>query len=211
VGGVTPAGLDAVTIDAYGTLVELDRPVERLREALAARGIERASDQVAAAFHAEVAYYTEHKTEGADAASLADLRARCARVFVDVLGLPELDFAADFLAAVVFRPLSGVPAALERLRAHGLALAVVSNWDIGLHEHLAALELAPFFAAVVTSAEAGAEKPDPALFRTALARLGVAPGRALHVGDAGADEQGAAAAGMRFAPAPLATWVRTWA
>ena len=36
-----------------------------------------------------------------------------------------------------------------------------------------------------------------------LALLGVEPGRALHVGDSPEDEDGARAAGMRFAAAPL--------
>ena len=61
---------------------------------------------------------------------------------------------------------------------------------------------------VVTSAEAGAPKPDPAIFRLALTRLGVSPERALHVGDSPADEEGAHAAGMQFRPAPLADAVR---
>ena len=34
--------------------------------------------------------------------------------------------------------------------------------------------------------------------------------RALHVGDEDEDEQGAAAAGVRFAPAPLATAFAGW-
>lgn len=201
---MTPADLDAVTIDAYGTLVELDRPVRRLRAALAARGAERDEDAVGRALGAEIAYYRAHKLEGADAASLARLRRRCAGVFVEALGCPELEFADDFLAALVFAPLPGVVPALERLRAHGLALAVVSNWDVGLHEHLRAIGLAAYFDAVVSSAEAGAEKPDAAPFRLALELLGVEPGRVLHVGDDDADRHGAAAAGMLFARAPLA-------
>ena len=60
----------------------------------------------------------------------------------------------------------------------------------------------------MTSAEAGAPKPDPAIFRLALARLEVEPARALHVGDSHADAEGARAAGMRFRPAPLAEAVR---
>jgi putative hydrolase of the HAD superfamily len=195
--------IDAVTIDAYGTLVELVHPVARLRSALALRGIERGEREVGAAFRAEVAYYTEHKTEGRDDDSLADLRSRCAGVFVAGLGLGRLDFTDDFVGALVFEPLPGVRRALERLRARGLALAVLSNWDVGLHEHLARLELTPSFAAILTSAEVGVAKPDPALFRAALERLRVTPRRALHVGDDTADEAGAAAAGMRFAPAPL--------
>jgi HAD superfamily hydrolase (TIGR01549 family) len=90
---------------------------------------------------------------------------------------------------------------VRRLEARGLALCVVSNWDCGLPEQLARLGLR---LPVVTSAEAGAAKPDPAVFRLALERLGVAPERALHVGDSPSDERGAAEAGMRFAPAPLA-------
>jgi HAD superfamily hydrolase (TIGR01549 family) len=66
------------------------------------------------------------------------------------------------------------------------------------------------FSAVVTSAEAGAAKPDPAVLQLALERLRVEPARALHVGDEDEDEQGAAAAGVRFAPAPLATAFAGW-
>ena len=66
------------------------------------------------------------------------------------------------------------------------------------------LELEGLFDAVVTSAEAGAAKPDPAVFLLALARLGVPPAHAAHVGDSEADEEGARAAGLRFVPAPLA-------
>jgi putative hydrolase of the HAD superfamily len=53
------------------------------------------------------------------------------------------------------------------------------------------------FDAVVTSAEAGASKPDPVVFRSALSRLGVASHRALHCGDDPVrDCAGARAAGI---------------
>jgi hypothetical protein len=42
------ADLDAVTVGAFGTLVELD-PVPRLREGLRALGVERDEEAVAAA------------------------------------------------------------------------------------------------------------------------------------------------------------------
>ena len=87
---------------------------------------------------------------------------------------------------------------------------MVANWDSALPIHLARLALDRYFSTVVTSAEAGAPKPDPAPFRLALERLGVDAGRALHVGDEQADELGAAAAGMRFAPAPLASAFQGW-
>jgi HAD superfamily hydrolase (TIGR01509 family) len=98
----------------------------------------------------------------------------------------------------------GAAQACRSLAAAGLRLGVVSNWDVGLREHLAALGLGSLVDAVVTSAEAGAPKPAPRVFELALERLGTAAGRAVHVGDAPADEEGARAAGLRFEPAPLA-------
>src|SRR6266536_691111 len=74
--------LEAVTIDAYGTLVALRDPVPSLRGALAARGIERSDDEVGRAFGAEVAYYVPRSHEGRDEATLALLRRDCARVFL---------------------------------------------------------------------------------------------------------------------------------
>jgi putative hydrolase of the HAD superfamily len=205
--GTTASDLDAVTVDAMGTIVELDDPAPRLQRALAERGVERGLEEVAEAFRAEVAYYIPRTLEGRDEASLADLGRRCTAVFLEHAraGLEPEAFAPAFLGSIVFRPLEGAARALGRLRRAGLELACVSNWDVSLRRHLEDAKLAGFFAAVVTSAEAGAAKPDPRAFSTALARLGVAPGRALHVGDGDTDRDGAAAAGMAFEPAPIVT------
>jgi FMN phosphatase YigB (HAD superfamily) len=46
------------------------------------------------------------------------------------------------------------------------------------------------------------------VFALAVERLGAAPERTVHVGDARADEEGARAAGLRFEPAPLADAAR---
>jgi putative hydrolase of the HAD superfamily len=81
----------------------------------------------------------------------------------------------------------------------------VSNWDASLEDQLDRAGIGRFFTAVVSSAEAGAAKPDPGVFAVALERLGVEPGRALHIGDTEADSEGAAAAGLAFEPVPLAT------
>ena len=205
-GRLTAADLDAVTIDAYGTLVTLRDPNAALRRALRARGVERTPEQVAAAFAAEGRYYRDRSHEGADEASLALLRQDCAAVFLDALeaDLAPEGFAQPYVDALEFEPLPGVVEAVSELERLGLGLAVVSNWDVALHGYLEQLGLAGSFDAVVTSAEAGAPKPDPRIFRLALERLRVRPERALHIGDSEADEEGARAAGMAFAPAPLA-------
>ena len=197
--------IDAVTIDAYGTLVTLRNPVAALRDALAARGVERSDAEVAAAFRAEVAYYVPRSHEGRDEATLALLRRDCAAVFLES-ARAELDpgeFAPAFVGSLAFDALPGAADACRALAAAGLRLAVVSNWDVGLHDHLRALGLDGEVDAVVTSAEAGAPKPEPRIFELALERLGATAARAVHVGDADADAEGALAAGLRFEPAPL--------
>lgn len=196
--------LDAVTIDAYGTLVTLEDPVPLLAAALRECGVERTDARVARAFRVEVDYYVPRSHEGRDEATLALLRCDCARVFLEAAGAGEIgadEFAPAFVGALRFAPLPGAIEACAALARRGLALAVVSNWDAGLEEHLRMLGLE---LPVITSAEAGAPKPDPAIFRLALARLGVRPERALRVGDGETDEEGARAAGMAFRPAPLA-------
>jgi putative hydrolase of the HAD superfamily len=201
------ADLDALTVDAMGTLVELGDPTAALTAALAERGAQASATEVQAAFRAEVEYYLTHAQEGRDEESLRDLGRRCAGVFLEHLGSPldSAEFAPAFVGALEFRVLDGAVGALERFRGAGLALACVSNWDASLADHLDAAGVGTFFDTVVSSAEAGAPKPDPAVFRLALDRLGTAPERTLHVGDEDADREGAAAAGLTFEPAPLAT------
>jgi putative hydrolase of the HAD superfamily len=189
----------AVLLDALGTLVELETPWPHLAEELAARGLVVDLEAARAAMLAEMAYYRAHHDEARDWATLKDLRRRCAAVVQESLGtsLPLADVEDALLAAVRFRAYPEVPAALERLRAGGARLAVVSNWDVSLHDVLERTELRARVDAVVISAEVGAAKPDPAIFRTALERLGANAGDAIHVGDSlEHDIVGARAAGV---------------
>ena len=199
-----------MTIDAFGTLVTLRDPVPQLQAALARHGVERSQPEVRRAFEAEAAFYIERSHEGRDDATLALLRRDCAAVFLEAAEV-ELDpgeFVPAFVESLTFDELPGAAAACRALSAAGLGLAVVSNWDVGLHEHLALLGLDTLVKTVVTSAEAGAPKPAPAMFALALTRLGAPAHRCVHVGDAPADAEGARAAGLRFEPAPLADAAR---
>jgi putative hydrolase of the HAD superfamily len=98
---------------------------------------------------------------------------------------------------VRFRAYPEVPAVLEALRAAGARPGFVSNWDVSLHHVLDRTRLRDLVDAVVISAELGAAKPDPAIFRAALERLGATAGEAMHVGDSMEhDVAGARAAGL---------------
>jgi FMN phosphatase YigB (HAD superfamily) len=206
------ADLDAVTVDGFGTLVELDDPVPALAAMLRRHGMERRDEIVRAAFAAEMRYYRSHSLTGKTRDTLGDFRRRCTSVFLEAAGAPldAAPLAPEFVAALTFYVLPGVRPALGMLRACGLEVAVVSNWDISLHERLDELDLRSLVTTAVTSAEAAVEKPDPRIFELALARLRVRRDRVLHVGDGGTDEGGAAAAGLRFEPAPLHEALSRW-
>jgi HAD superfamily hydrolase (TIGR01509 family) len=200
-GGVKAADLDAVTLDAYGTLVQLRDPIAELGAALAERGQPRSEEQIGRGFRAEVDYYRERSAEGHDEPGLERLRRDCAQVFLDAAGaeLDPTEFAPVYASAMRFDVLPRVEESLERLRSLGLELAVVANWDLSLRVMLAGAGLTRFFRIVVHAAG----KPAPDGFLAALTELEVEPYRALHIGDDQADELGAAAAGVHFARAPV--------
>ena len=195
------ADLDAITIDAYGTLVTLVDPVPALSEALAARGVSRPADVVRAGFRTEVAYYQQRASSGYDDNGLEQLQRECAGVFLSAVeaDLHPGEFAPVYAGAMHFVPLQGVSTALERLRALGLELAVVANWDLSLHRLLEEVALTRYFKTVVHAAA----KPAADGLLRALASLGVDAARALHIGDDTVDERAARAAGTHFRPAPL--------
>lgn len=193
-----------VLLDAMGTLVALEPPAPLLVAELAARfGVTISAEEAKRAFAAEIEYYRAHHVEGRDEASLADLRRRCAEVLRsalpaacrDRLGAAELEPA--MLASLRFRAYPEVAGWLAVLRAAGLKLAVVSNWDVSLGSVLEQVGLAGLLDAVVTSAAVGAAKPDPTVFLHALELLDLRPPEAIHFGDSPElDRAGAAAAGI---------------
>lgn len=183
----------AVFLDALGTLVELEPPWLLLREQISG---DISDERLVAAVEVEMDYYREHAHEGRDIASLADLRHRCAELISNELGVPIT--AQDLVESVRFDPFADAEPALRDLRARGLTLVVVSNWDISLNGVLEGCGLAPLLDAVISSAEAGSRKPDPGIFATALELAGCEATEALHVGDTEEEDcEGARAAGIR--------------
>lgn len=142
----------------------------------------------------------------------ATVRARAPRaVLLDRDGtlVHDVPYNGDPDAVV---PMPGAAAALERLRAAGCRLAVVSNQSgiaRGLlrPDHVDAVNarlaelLGPFDEVLVCPhderAGCACRKPRPGMVLEALRRLGVRPADAALVGDIGADVQAARAAGVR--------------
>ncbi len=188
----------AVLLDALGTLVRLDDPVGRLVRAYASRGVEVDPRRAGRAMKLEVAHYRAEHARASDRAGLEAVRDECAALVARELptSLPLTEVRAALLEAIVFVPFDDAARVLQQW---DLPLAIVSNWDVSLHDVLDELGWTARFGAVVTSAELGVAKPAPEPFLVALRALGVAPSRdVVHVGDdAEVDLAGAAAAGVR--------------
>jgi putative hydrolase of the HAD superfamily len=87
---------------------------------------------------------------------------------------------------------------LEALRAAGMRMGLISNFEGWLQDLLDMLGITHYFEVLVISGKVGFEKPNPRIYELALERAGVQPGSAIHVGDSPvSDFDGAAQVGMR--------------
>ena len=120
---------------------------------------------------------------------------------------PEIfeEVVQAYITPVLSSPPAPSPGAVEAVNAlanQGFVLCVVSNTGrtpgVMLRQVLARFRLLDRFRVTSFSDELGIRKPNPEIFRTTLARAGVDPACAVHVGDSPEDDiAGARAAGMR--------------
>jgi putative hydrolase of the HAD superfamily len=206
-----PARLRAVLFDAAGTLIRVAEPVGELyaREA-AVRGAHIPAWRVDDAFERVLRRAAPMCFPGLppDQQCARERDWWRARVRETLLAadqsarVEDLDGLFEALWArygepAAWRAAPGAEEALAALRARGLALGVVSNFDHRLEPILAGLGLRGHLDLVVRPADAGAAKPDPRIFAFALARLGVPAAAAVYVGDdAEHDVAGARNAGL---------------
>jgi HAD superfamily hydrolase (TIGR01509 family) len=210
IGLVPYAEIDTVFLDVGNTLISID--FDRVAEELVARqlhcepGALRRAEAAARPAYSEQVFVTGVRRDRSlfhsylcaifgQAPSLSRLSPDELDALVTELG-PIL--RPEGLASALWRMvMPGVPDALERLQHLGLTLAVVSNSDGTVAKSLDDAGLLHYMNFVVDSADAGVEKPDPRIFKIALARAGADPRRTLYVGDLyHADVVGARGAGI---------------
>jgi putative hydrolase of the HAD superfamily len=93
---------------------------------------------------------------------------------------------------------AGNVAMLQRLRAAGLRLALLSNADAMEIAGYGGSPLSGMFDVEMFSCDVGHAKPEAAIFRACLEALGLPAGDCVFVGDGGSDElRGAKAVGLR--------------
>jgi HAD superfamily hydrolase (TIGR01549 family) len=181
--------IKAVSFDAYGTLVQLDRPFERLAHELDHIGLQVPLDIATRVFIKEMVYYREHHLEGNNAENLLKLRLRCADLLFQMLdreGYPsEVTMAKRLevlMGSIRFRLYEDALSVLDWCTANGLATGVVSGWDCSLVATLKEFCPRPFSQVIVSAIE-GVDKSDHRLFLRAAKGFGVPPYQIIHIGD----------------------------
>lgn len=114
--------------------------------------------------------------------------------------------ASNFLGTPIWtQPVPGSRVGLQAIADAGIPIAITSNSDSTVEDHLRRLEWVQVgdgpgvsVVTVTDSGVLGVAKPDPKMFLTSADALGLAPERILHVGDAYTyDVVGALNAGMQ--------------
>ncbi|MEJ2206975.1 MAG: HAD-IA family hydrolase [Gemmatimonadota bacterium] len=202
------SSVDAVTLDFYQTLVFHRDGRGRgrvLMEYLERQGLEPAPWEHQILYDVFGHHDEAYSPHGSPEEKRAYRTALAGRVF-ERMGIRLASAAVGAHADALWQILG--PASLEvfpdvietlqALRARGLPLAVVSNWQSGLPHFCTELGLGSFLDHVLASGDLGVEKPDTGIFLEACERLGVPPERTLHVGDTYLDDYvGATSAGFQ--------------
>lgn len=180
----------AILFDAGGTMVHIDPDLlgDLLEPVI---GVRPPQELVWESFHRCVAEFSPELA--------GDWEVKWPRRYLELCGIEGQEAVDAFLAVrgLFVAPIPGARDALEVLGAAGIRMAAVSNSDGGARHSLERAGLLDLFEFVVDSHEVGVEKPDPAIFRIALDRLGLPADQVWHVGDSYFhDIGGARAAGL---------------
>ncbi|MTD57944.1 HAD family hydrolase [Amycolatopsis pithecellobii] len=128
------------------------------------------------------------------------------KIYLEVLrrsGVPKLEQAEALYGRLIdpdeWTPYPDTEAVLKSCAGKGLKVGVLSNIAFDIRPAFADRGLDQYVDAFLLSFEEGVIKPDPAVFRLLLDRLGHAPEETLMVGDSAEADGGAAALGCPFA------------
>lgn len=199
----------AVFFDLYGTLARFDPPREEIQDAAAREhGLSVTAGGIARGYRtADEFMASQNADEPVRSMSPAERDRFFARyeqlVLEDAGHRVDTDTAARIWRTVRSQRygLALFPDVLQSLEAFaesGLTVGVISNMNETGEAVGARLGLSGRVDLIVTSLEAGAEKPHPPIFLEALRRADARPEEAVHVGDQPtSDVEGARAVGMR--------------
>ncbi len=195
-------GNTLIYFDAYWPAVMSDA-IAALYDSLRAAGLDLGREAFLSDFRRRLeSYYQERDTEFIEYTTLNVLRDLLTQTGQAMVSESVLRAALEAMYGVsqaYWKVVDDAHATLRSLRSQGYRLGMISNaaddQDVQVLVDRAALR--PYFDFILTSAAEGIRKPNPRIFRRALARWDLPPERAAMVGDMlGADILGAQNAGI---------------
>lgn len=224
--------LQAITLDAAGTLIHLRKPVGETYSEIAAKfeihtspaAIESAFrnvwERTPAPFSAEFSNHPKTNQQGLKRENHLERewwKALVHKVFAEAGASHGVQFDAFFTKLYdhfenpdCWQLDPDAAAVLQHIAVRGLKLGLLSNFDYRLRKILTGHDIFHHFQAVVLSGEIQASKPDPRMFATIQQALEVEdPSTILHIGDdpecdiAGAEQFGFQTFRVKLGKIPL--------
>jgi len=190
--------IKAVFFDWFNTLALYSPPREELQsQALREFGIDISPEKMRPALLIADRYlFEEYATSPISKRSpeeQAKIYARYQQTVLTEAGV-DVSYSSDTLAKIMkkarelykdirFVLFDDALPTVKKLKEQNLTLGLLTNMASDMKPVCSELGLEPYIDFIVTSAEAGADKPQPQIFLTALERAGVEASEAVHVGD----------------------------
>jgi putative hydrolase of the HAD superfamily len=201
--------IKAVFFDLYFTLVKYEPSQEEIEaDMLHKFGIDVSAERLRGPLaQANDTIYKELVDRPLSQRSKEDTMALYARFHRNILKGAGLEagenvimglLAGQFQAKMKLALFDDVLPALDDLKKRGLTVGLISNIERSMSGALDELGLSSKLDVIVTSLDAGANKPQPEIFRYAMKKVNVTPAQSIYIGDQYlVDVIGAKSAGMK--------------
>ncbi len=202
--------IEMVFFDIYGTLARFHPPREVTQQRAAGEfGLKPTKEGIDEGYRRAELFLSQwtakHPIRTMNPEMLENFYARFEQIILSGAGFDvSLELAAQIWTKVCSQPhddlalFPDVKPCLEILHKAGFRTAVISNMARSGRDVSADLDLSALMEFVVTSMDAGHEKPDPKIFHYALNKAKITPEQAVYVGDRPeADIKGASSANLK--------------
>ncbi|XP_030569325.1 rhythmically expressed gene 2 protein [Drosophila novamexicana] len=185
-----------VTFDVTDTLLRLKEPTKQYAETAEACGISGINkSQLERCFRQQFKLMSRTHTNFGRCTPDMNWQAWWRQVVINTftcadasLSRAQLQTVAEqllliFRTSACWTHIEGATDFVQRVREAGKCVGIISNFDPSLHQVLSAMGFNDKFDFILNSYDAGAMKPDPAIFQLALQGRNIAPAQALHIGN----------------------------
>lgn len=188
--------IKAIFFDWFNTLACYEPPREELHSrALRGFGIEVSPGGILPGVLAADSYFFEENANSPvgkrDPKEQAKVWTRYQQIVLDSAGIKAdqelltkvMKKVGELFQGTTWALFGDVLPTLKTLKQQNFIIGLLTNLAKDMDPVCRKLGLRPYLDFVVTSEEAGADKPNPLIFQTALQRAGVDASEAIHVGD----------------------------